>query len=181
VLSHGFPSTASGDVCNGFSEPIRALKDSLLVVRPPLVETEHVVIWPSVDEGDIKLGRDLERLCVLALASLELFRCFSGTLDGLGLAATPALKEFTLRVGLIVLRVAEPASGDDGKPWFSSSIDPGSSTGRVGDDGKDRERGRLGSGLCISGADLGHMDAGERIMSFMTASKLEAELDKAEY
>jgi len=90
--------------------------DSLLLARARLVETEHVAILPSVDEGDIKLGRDLERLCRLTLASLELLRCLSGTLDGLGLAATFALKEFTLRVGLIVLRVAEPASGVDGKP-----------------------------------------------------------------
>jgi hypothetical protein len=160
------------------------LVDSVLLVRPSLVDTEQVVILLSVDEGDIKLGRDLERLCMLALASLELFRCLSGTLDGLGFAATLALKEFTLRVDLMVLRVAEPASGGEGKPWFSSSMDPGSSTGRVGDAGRDTERGRLGRGLCISGAvDLGHMDAlnaGERIMSFTTASKLEAELDRAE-
>lgn len=179
----GFPSTINGDGCSGFSAPTRALVESLLLVRPPFVDTEHVVSLLSVDEGDvIRLGRALERLCRLALASLRLFLC-CGTLDGLGLVATLALRALPLRTDLIVLRVAEPAPGGEGKPWFSRSMDPGSSTGRVGD-GKDAERGRLGRGLCISaGADLGHMDAlsaGERIMSLTTASRLDAELTRAE-
>lgn len=94
--------------------PTRAFVDSLLLVRPPFVDTEHVVSLLSVDEGDvIKLGLDLERLC--KLASLKLFLC-CGTLDGLGLA--PELREFPLRTDLIVhaVRVAGPATGGDGKP-----------------------------------------------------------------
>jgi len=59
-------------------------------------------------------------------------------------------------------------------------MDPGSSTG---DDGRDMERGRLGRGLCISRDGLGHMDAldaGERIISLRIASRLDAELARAE-
>jgi hypothetical protein len=33
------------------------------------------------------------------------------------------------------------------KPWFSNRIEPGSSAGRSGVDGRERERGRLGRGL----------------------------------
>lgn len=78
-----FPSTIRGDGCNGFSEPTIAFVESPPLDGPPFVDTEHVVILLSVDEGDvIRLGLDLVRLC--RLASLKLFLCCS-TLDGLGL------------------------------------------------------------------------------------------------
>lgn len=85
--------------------------ESALLVRAPLVEAEHVVSLLSVDEGDvIRLGRDLERLCRPALASLRAL--LVGTFDGLGLAATLEFKELPLRTDLIVLRDAGPAPGE---------------------------------------------------------------------
>lgn len=60
-------------------------------------------------------------------------------------------------------------------------MDPGSSAGRSGVDGRDTERGRLGRGLCME-ADLGQavaLNAGERKMSLTAANKLEAELTRA--
>jgi hypothetical protein len=102
----------TGDGCN-LSAPTRALVESALLVCPPLVDAEHVVSLLSVEEGDRRLGRDLDRLCTLA--SLKLFLC-CGTFEGLGLAAILELREFPLRTDLIVSRVAAPATGGDGKP-----------------------------------------------------------------
>jgi hypothetical protein len=73
------------------------------------------------------------------------------------------------------------ASAHGGKPWFSSSIDPGSSAGRSGVDGREIDRGRPGRGLCIeadSGRSIAH-GAGERSKSLNTACRLDAALVRA--
>jgi len=175
----GFPSMITGDGSNNFSTPTRALVESLLLVWPPFVDTEHAVSLLSVDEGEVtRFGLDLNRL--YRLVSLWVFLC-CGTLDGMGLttAALEGLREVPLRAVFMVVapKVAASATEGDGNPWFSSKIDPGSSTGGSGVDGIEMDRGRLGRGLCIS-ADRGHrpaLRAGERSMSLTTASKLEAE------
>jgi len=102
--------SANNDGCSISPGPTRAFVESALLVRAPLVEAEHVVSLLSVDEGDvIMFGRDLERLCRPALASLRAL--LVGTFDGLGLA-TLEFKELPLRTDLIVLRDAGPAPGE---------------------------------------------------------------------
>jgi hypothetical protein len=113
----GFPSIITGDGCNSFSTPTRAFVDSLLLVGPPFVDTEHEVSLLSVDEGEvIRFGLDLDRL--YRPASLRVFLC-CGTFDGMGLtAAALELREVPLRADFMVVaqRVAGSAAKGAGKP-----------------------------------------------------------------
>jgi len=78
-------------------------------------------------------------------------------------------------------RTGSSIAAHGGKPWFSCNMDPGSSAGKSGVDGKERERGRPGRGLCIE-ADIGRPaahGAGERSKSLNTACRLDAALVRA--
>lgn len=80
-------------------------------------------------------------------------------------------------IGVASMRVSSSAALA-GKPWFSNSIDPGSSTG-VG--GSEIDRGRPGRGLYIEavwGCSSTH-GAGERSKSLKTACRLVAALVSA--
>ena len=69
----------------------------------------------------------------------------------------------------------------EGKPWFASSSEPGSSAGSSAMEETEAERGRLGRGFCTD-ADLEKadvLDTGERNRSFNAVWRLVAALTKA--